>query len=82
MESEDMIINEVDGLPSVHAGLLEEQEPRQRAAAATSLDDLVNDEDLPTSLIVTNLLPAVFTSENLKVSTDTLTVCLQFHTYF
>lgn len=65
LEDQEIIINEVDGLPS----LLDEKNDLYKAVASeqSSLDDL-NDEDLPTSLIVTNVDPAVFKDDDLKVA--------------
>lgn len=65
LEDREIIINEIDGLPS----LLDEKNSDLYKAVASeqsSLDDL-NDEDLPTSLIVTNIDPAIFKDDDLKV---------------
>lgn len=65
LEDREIIINEIDGLPS----LLDEKNSDLYKAVASeqsSLDDL-NDEDLPTSLIVTNIDPAIFKNNDLKV---------------
>lgn len=65
LEDREIIINEIDGLPS----LLDEKNSDLYKAVASeqsSLDDL-NDEDLPTSLIVTNIDPAIFKDNDLKV---------------
>lgn len=71
-ESENIIINEVDGLPNLHPNYqqlgLEFDVGKDRSDANTrSLEDLVHDEDLPTSVIVTNVDPRVFKSDELKV---------------
>lgn len=65
LEDREIIINEIDGLPS----LLDEKNSDLYKAVTSeqsSLDDL-NDEDLPTSLIVTNIDPAIFKDNDLKV---------------
>jgi len=64
LEDREIIVNEVDGLPS----LLDEKNDLYKAVTSehSSLDDL-NDEDLPTSLIVTNVDPAIFKDDDLKV---------------
>lgn len=64
LEDREIIVNEVDGLPS----LLDDKNDLYKAIASeqSSLDDL-NDEDLPTSLIVTNIDPAIFKNDELKV---------------
>lgn len=64
LEDREIIVNEVDGLPS----LLDDKKDLYKAVTSeqSSLDDL-NDEDLPTSLIVTNIDPAIFKDDNLKV---------------
>lgn len=58
MNDEDIIINDQDGLPNVHPNLLAEAE-------IVSPDHHTDDEfeDLPTSLIVTNIHDSVFTSQ-------------------
>lgn len=71
-EPENMIINEIDGLPNVHPNYEQldlelEGEGNGRNREPGTLDDLVNDEDLPTSVIVTNLDPRVFKSDEIKV---------------
>lgn len=67
LEDREIIVNEVDGLPS----LLDDKNDLYKAVASeqSSLDDL-NDEDLPTSLIVTNIDPAIFKDDDLKVVFD------------
>ncbi|GLH05310.1 Protein sarah [Gryllus bimaculatus] len=75
-ESDNIIINEVDGLPNIHPNYIEldlpQHTPRQAADGARSLDDLINDEDLPTSLIVTNLDSAIFKNEAKKKELEML----------
>lgn len=71
-ESENIIINEVDGLPNLHPNYqqLELQfdiEKGQNNTSPRSIDDLVHDEDLPTSVIVTNVDPRVFKHDEVKV---------------
>lgn len=67
----NMIINEVDGLPSLLKNYqddldLDNEEDRPDPSART-LDDLIHDEDLPTSVIVTNVDPRVFIDDDIKV---------------
>jgi len=64
LEDQEIIVNEVDGLPS----FLDDKNDLYKAVTVepSSLDDL-NDEDLPTSLIVTNVDPAIFKDDDLKV---------------
>lgn len=64
LQDQDIIVNEIDGLPS----LLDDKNDLYKAVESeqSSLDDL-NDEDLPTSLIVTNIDPAIFKDDDLKV---------------
>lgn len=69
-ESENIIINEVDGLPNLHPNYqqLELEFDIEKSRSDTrSIEDLVRDEDLPTSVIVTNVDPRVFKSDELKV---------------
>lgn len=71
-DTENIIINEVDGLPNLHPNFeqLELELDRERHIGDTcirSIDELVNDEDLPTSVIVTNVDPRVFKGDELKV---------------
>ena len=56
MTEDDIIINDQDGLPNVHPNLLAE-------ADMDSPEHVTDDEfeDLPTSLIVTNIHDSVFT---------------------
>lgn len=70
-ESENIIINEVDGLPNLHPNYeqLELQLEREKHDTnIKSIDELVHDEDLPTSVIVTNVDPRVFKDDSLKVT--------------
>lgn len=57
---DDIIINDQDGLPNVHPNLLAETE----VDSPESDDEF---EDLPTSLIVTNIHKSVFTDAGLFV---------------
>lgn len=71
-DSENIIINEVDGLPNLHPNYeqLELELDNERHVGDTnirSIDELVHDEDLPTSVIVTNVDPRVFKSDDFKV---------------
>ncbi|KAH0546268.1 protein sarah [Cotesia glomerata] len=72
---ENIIINEVDGLPNLHPNYqqleLEFEEDKDRTNTR-SLDELVHDEDLPTSVIVTNVDPRVFKSNELKAEIEEL----------
>jgi len=69
-DTENIIINEVDGLPNLHPNYeqLELEFERERHDTdIRSIDELVHDEDLPTSVIVTNVDPRVFKNDDLKV---------------
>lgn len=69
-ESENIIINEVDGLPNLHPNYQQlelEFDIEKNRSDTRSIEDLVRDEDLPTSVIVTNVDPRVFKSDELKV---------------
>lgn len=70
-ETENIIINEIDGLPNLHPNYTQLksnlQGDKQTDSSIASLVELVHDEDLPTSVIVTNVDPRVFKSEELKV---------------
>jgi len=69
-DSENIIINEVDGLPNLHPNyeqLQLEFEREKHNVNIRSIDELVHDEDLPTSVIVTNVDPRVFKDDDLKV---------------
>lgn len=64
----EMIINEIDGLPNLHPNYndlgLNQQSSRHETR---TIDELIHDEDLPTSIIVTNLDTALFKSDDFKV---------------
>lgn len=63
LQDQEIIVNEIDGLPS----LLDDNDLYKAVTSEqSSLEDL-NDEDLPTSLIVTNIDPAIFKDDDLKV---------------
>ncbi|XP_014274673.1 protein sarah isoform X2 [Halyomorpha halys] len=64
----EMIINEVDGLPNLHPNYneLNLNETNTQKDIPQTIADLVNDEDLPTSLIVTNLDSLLFKTDELK----------------
>lgn len=69
-DSENIIINEVDGLPNLHPNYEQLELELEREKYDTnlrSIDELVHDEDLPTSVIVTNVDPRVFKDDDLKV---------------
>jgi pyridoxal/pyridoxine/pyridoxamine kinase len=70
-DENDIIINEVDGLPNVHPNYIELElqcdASRQNSDGARTIDELIHDEDLPTSLIVTNLDSSIFKNEEKKV---------------
>ena len=72
-DSENIIINEVDGLPNLHPNFeqLEElnctKDQNQEDESSKTLEELIHDEDLPMSVIVTNVDPRVFKSDELKV---------------
>ncbi|GLV31838.1 sarah [Carabus blaptoides fortunei] len=64
---ENIIINEKDGLPNVHPNLESSLGDARRRDSTSSGDHTDNElEDLPTSLIVTNIQDAVFASEERK----------------
>ncbi|KAK6636641.1 hypothetical protein RUM43_010303 [Polyplax serrata] len=69
-EENNIIINAVDGLPDVHSNYNEFQtEKKDRktvSEGARTLEEIIHDEDLPTSLIVTNIDSSVFQSEEAK----------------
>lgn len=79
LEDQEIIVNEVDGLPS----LLDDKKELYKAVTSedTSLDDL-NDEDLPTSLIVTNIDPAIFKDDDLKVYLVLVFFCMSNTLYY
>lgn len=69
-DTENIIINEVDGLPNLHPNYeqLELKFKRDKDDSnIRSIDELIHDEDLPTSVIVTNVDPRVFTGDDQKV---------------
>lgn len=68
-DTENIIINEVDGLPNLHPNYeqLELKFKREDDSSIRTIDELVHDEDLPTSVIVTNVDPRVFKDDDLKV---------------
>lgn len=71
-ESENIIINEVDGLPNMHPNFEEleydfEEKEDLNNVNARSFEDLVHDEELPMSIIVTNVDPRVFKCDDIKV---------------
>jgi hypothetical protein len=63
-DENDIIINEVDGLPNVHPNYIElelhRDASRQKSESARNMDELIHDEDLPTSLIDTNIDSSIF----------------------
>lgn len=63
----EIIINEVDGLPSLHDSGYSDVRGIDFDDSNISFDELINDEDLPTSLIVTSIDTSVFHDEELKV---------------
>lgn len=76
VESEDpenIIINEVDGLPNLHPNFEQlelnctKSQSLEEDPSSRTLEDLIHDEDLPMSVIVTNVDPRVFKSDELKV---------------
>lgn len=79
----DIIINEVDGLPGLHEttynadfeSLLENMD-------SATYEQLINDEDLPTSLIVTNVNSSLFNNDDLKVRQLSFTTGFRITTTF
>ncbi|KAJ8678701.1 hypothetical protein QAD02_014488 [Eretmocerus hayati] len=76
-DMEDIIINEVDGLPNLHPNLQEldldcTREKTCEDIGSKTLEELIHDEDLPMSVIVTNVDPRVFKSDDLKVEIEKL----------
>jgi len=64
----DIIINEVDGLPGLHETTYNpDLESMLENLDSATYEQLINDEDLPTSLIVTNVDPSIFNCDKLKV---------------
>lgn len=78
-DPENIIINEVDGLPKLHPNyeqLKKSEDGRDiDDTDIRSIDELVQDEDLPTSVIVTNVDPRVFKGDDLKVIND---ICIGY----
>lgn len=74
-EEGEMIINEMDGLPNMHPNYTDLQLNEHTSQHEDrSFEDLISDEDLPTSIIVTNLDNALFKNDELKVrSTNIIT---------
>ncbi|KAG8320126.1 regulator of calcineurin 2 [Homalodisca vitripennis] len=69
----EMIINEIDGLPNLHPNYNDLELNQQTSRHETrTIDDLIHDEDLPTSIIVTNLDNAVFKNDELKKEIELL----------
>lgn len=67
-EEGEMIINEMDGLPNMHPNYTDLQLNEHTSQHEDrSFEDLISDEDLPTSIIVTNLDNALFKNDELKV---------------
>ncbi|XP_011493952.1 PREDICTED: protein sarah [Ceratosolen solmsi marchali] len=76
-ESENIIINEVDGLPNLHPNFEQLnlnclKDHSHENTTSRSLEDLIHDEDLPMSVIVTNIDPRIFKSDDLKVEIERL----------
>lgn len=76
-EPENIIINEIDGLPNLHPNYQQLEldfkvEKNHGNTDARSIEDLVHDEDLPTSVIVTNVDPRVFKCDDLKAAIEDL----------
>lgn len=75
-ENINIIINEVDGLPNLHPNFEQlelnctKNENREEDPSSRTLEDLIHDEDLPMSVIVTNVDPQVFKSDELKVNNN------------
>ncbi|KAL7293715.1 protein sarah [Trichogramma pretiosum] len=74
--SDNIIINEIDGLPNLHPNLgqLNDLHTTKEAEDVLNktLEDLCHDEDLPMSVIVTNVDPRVFRSDELKAEIEKL----------
>lgn len=73
-EIENMIINEIDGLPSLHKNYQDDDIDieYEKDPSIRTLVDLVHDEDLPTSVIVTNVDPRVFIDDDVKAEIEGL----------
>ncbi len=64
----DIIINEGDGLPALHETTYNSDlESVLENIDSVTYEQLINDEDLPTSLIVTNVNSALFSDDEMKV---------------
>ncbi|KAL0106303.1 hypothetical protein PUN28_016193 [Cardiocondyla obscurior] len=74
-DTENIIINEVDGLPNLHPNY-EQLELKLKSENTDtnigSINELIHDEDLPTSVIVTNVDPRVFKDDALKSEIEKL----------
>lgn len=68
----EMIINEIDGLPNLHPNYNDLEFNDQPRQDSRNIDDLIRDEDLPTSIIVTNLENSLFKSDDLKKEIESL----------
>ncbi|XP_012522053.1 protein sarah [Monomorium pharaonis] len=75
-DTENIIINEVDGLPNLHPNYeqleLKFERESEDDTNIRSIDELIHDEDLPTSVIVTNVDPRVFKCDDLKSAIENL----------
>lgn len=63
----EMIINEIDGLPNLHPNYNDFDFNERTTVERRTMFELIHDEDLPTSVIVTNLDNSIFKSDDLKV---------------
>ncbi|XP_066586981.1 protein sarah [Prorops nasuta] len=73
----NIIINEVDGLPNLHPNYEElelhlNRDGNRDNQNSKTIEELISDEDLPTSVIVTNIDPRVFKCDELKADIETL----------
>lgn len=66
----DIIINAADGLPNMHPNLEQLQLSDGELRGPDDVD--IHDDDLPTSLIVTNLNSVVFKSDDEKVEHNSI----------
>lgn len=74
-EDDEIIINKVDGLPNVHPNYeqIDLNCKINQKNDQCCLEELIHDEDLPTSIIVTNVDPRVFkTDQELKTDIERL----------
>ncbi|XP_011306018.1 protein sarah [Fopius arisanus] len=76
-DPENIIINEVDGLPNLHPNFQQlnldlSDDKSTSDKSVRTLDELVHDEDLPMSVIVTNVDPRVFKCDELKADIEHL----------